>query len=78
MTRLPVAVLACALATVACGSSTPTTPSPPTSAAPVELTHVTQTAEWPASTPADERMDTAMLTDLVNRINRREFGAINS
>jgi CubicO group peptidase (beta-lactamase class C family) len=44
----------------------------------VELTHVSQTAEWAASTPADEQMDTTLLTDLVNRITRREFGAINS
>lgn len=77
MSRLHVAMLASALAAAACGSASPTSPST-ASSPPVELTRVAQTAEWPASTPADERMDTAMLTDLVNRINRREFGAINS
>ena len=65
---------------VACGGSTPTTPTNAgvESDGRVTLTPVADTAEWPASTPDAERLDPARLTDSVNRIRRGEFGRINS
>jgi CubicO group peptidase (beta-lactamase class C family) len=76
-----IVVLAAVVAvdTTACGRS-PTTPtaSQPVAVAEVALTPVAQTAEWPAATPAESGIDPARLTDLLNRIRRREFGNITS
>jgi len=62
----------------ACGRSpaAPSSASPPVSA--VALSPVASTAEWPAATPAEQGIDPARLTDVLNRIRRREYGAINS
>jgi hypothetical protein len=42
---------------------------------PVELTPVAPTAEWPASSPAAEGLDALRLTDVKNRVRRREYGS---
>jgi CubicO group peptidase (beta-lactamase class C family) len=62
------------------GSSPPTSPTttPPAIVADVSLTPVAQTPDWPAATPADSGIDTARLTDVLNRIRRREYGDITS
>ena len=44
----------------------------------VALTPVAQTGEWPTATPADSGIDAARLTDVLNRIRRREYGNITS
>ena len=65
----------------ACGtSSPPTSPTtlPQAAVADVPLTPVAQTAEWPTATPTDSGIDAARLTDVLNRIRRREYGQINS
>jgi CubicO group peptidase (beta-lactamase class C family) len=80
--RLRVAVVMAAVLaadSAGCGSS-PSSPTstPPAGVADVALTPVAQTAEWPAATPADSGVDPGRLTDVLNRIRRREFGNINS
>jgi CubicO group peptidase (beta-lactamase class C family) len=62
------------------GSSSPSGPTsgPPAVVADAALTPVPQTAEWPTATPAESGMDTARLTDVLNRIRRREYGDITS
>jgi CubicO group peptidase (beta-lactamase class C family) len=72
-----------ATAAAACGdgsSSSPASPtsSPPPAVADVALTPVAQTAEWPTATPEESGIDAARLTDLLNRIRRREFANITS
>jgi CubicO group peptidase (beta-lactamase class C family) len=66
-----------ALGGIACSGSSPTGPGTNV-VADVALTPVAQTAEWPASTPAAERVDPVRLNDVLNRIRRREYGALNS
>jgi len=69
--------LALVLASGACGGGSPSrTPTEPD--ADVALTPVAPSDEWPASTPAAEGIDPAALTQLLNRIRRREFGSIHS
>jgi CubicO group peptidase (beta-lactamase class C family) len=69
-----IAAVVVALVT-ACGSSAG--PDGPGNE-PVGLTPVAQTAEWPASTPAAEGLDATRLTDVLNRIRRREYGSVHS
>jgi len=57
-----------------CHRQVPTSPS----AGQVSLTPVAQTTEWPASTPEAEGLDPAVLTDLVRRLRRGEFGSVSS
>src|SRR5262245_4220312 len=65
----------CSLA--ACSSSS--SPTAPTGAdAPVALTAIADSTDWRASTPAAEGVDGTRLTDLVRRIRRGDYGAINS
>ena len=64
--------------TVACGSPSPSSPSAPPAAASTVLTPVAQSADWPASTPADEGLDPAILGDLVGRIRRGDYGGVDS
>ena len=67
------------LAVAACGQSTtgPSSgPAPPV--ADVALSPLAATAEWPTAAPAEEGLDPARLTDVLNRIRRREYGHINS
>jgi CubicO group peptidase (beta-lactamase class C family) len=64
--------------TVACGSTSPASPSAPPAAASTVLTPVAQSADWPASTPADEGLDASVLGDLVGRIRRGDYGAVDS
>jgi CubicO group peptidase (beta-lactamase class C family) len=78
-------VVTCAILAVvptACGgsSSSPSSPTsaPPAAVADTALTPVAQTAEWPTATPAESGIDAARLTDVLNRIRRREFGNITS
>lgn len=70
--------VALAVASAACGGAgSPSEPSPPP--APVgALTPVAATDEWPSATPESEGLDPAPLVDLVNRIHRRDYGAIHS
>jgi CubicO group peptidase (beta-lactamase class C family) len=80
---LTVLVTAVVLATgmAACGaSSSPMAPTSGPSAvvADVALTPVAQTAEWPTATPEESGIDAVRLTDVLNRIRRREFGNVNS
>jgi CubicO group peptidase (beta-lactamase class C family) len=42
------------------------------------LSPVAATADWPASTPEAEGLDSRRLLDVLNRIQRGEFGGINS
>jgi CubicO group peptidase (beta-lactamase class C family) len=42
------------------------------------LTPVAQTEEWPTASPAESAIDAARLTDVLNRIRRREYGNITS
>ena len=81
--RQLVALIATVLAVehAGCGgsSSGPTSPTaPPAVVADVALTPVAQTTEWPTATPAESGIDAARLTDLLNRIRRREFANITS
>lgn len=81
--RQLIALMAVVLAveSAGCGgsSSTPASPTaPPAVVADVALTPVAQTAEWPTATPAESGIDAARLTDLLNRIRRREFANITS
>lgn len=83
MQPLTLLVLAAVLATVpaACGeSSSPTAPTtaPPAAVADVALSPVAQTAEWPTATPAESGLNPAPLTEVLNRIRRREYGNITS
>jgi CubicO group peptidase (beta-lactamase class C family) len=81
MHSLNIAFVLALLAGAACGgnSSSPAGPtSGPAAVADVALTPVAQTAEWPTATPADSGIDAARLTDVLNRIRRREFGNITS
>jgi CubicO group peptidase (beta-lactamase class C family) len=76
--RLRLVSLALVAAT-ACGGQGPTSSSfQPGQVQPVELTPVPQTADWPASTPTAEGLDAARLTDVLNRIRRREYGVVDS
>jgi CubicO group peptidase (beta-lactamase class C family) len=64
-----------------CSSASPTSPSP-SAAAPADtrtsLTPVATTAEWPASTPEAERLDSVRLTEAVNRVRRGDYGRIHA
>ncbi len=67
------------LAAAACGQppAGPTSgPAPPV--ADVALSPLAATAEWPTATPDEQGLDPARLTDVLNRIRRREYGNINS
>jgi CubicO group peptidase (beta-lactamase class C family) len=70
-----VCVLLCGVASACGGSGNPSEPSPPPVAA---LTPVAATEEWPSATPESEGLDIAPLVDLVSRIHRRDYGAIDS
>jgi CubicO group peptidase (beta-lactamase class C family) len=59
-----------------CGQSA-TSPSGPGNTGPVELTPVTPTADWPASSPAAEGLDALRLTDVLSRVRRGEFGSVD-
>jgi CubicO group peptidase (beta-lactamase class C family) len=74
--RAAAACVVLAVAAAACGETrTPSEPSPPPLTA---LTPVAPTDEWPSSTPEAEGLDPAPLLNLVTRIHRRDYGAINS
>src|SRR5687768_6419184 len=82
MRQLMIGLLAAVVAAegAGCGgsSSTPTSPAPPAVVADVALTPVAQTAEWPTATPAESGIDAARLTEVLNRIRRREYGNVTS
>ena len=64
-----------------CGSASSGATSPTTSplaVADVELTPVAQTEDWPTASPAESGIDAARLTDVLNRIRRRDYGNITS
>lgn len=64
-----------------CSGASPTGPSAATGV-PADtrstLTPVTATADWPASTPDAERLDSVRLTDAVNRVRRGDYGRIHA
>jgi CubicO group peptidase (beta-lactamase class C family) len=62
------------------GCSSASSPTSPTAASTdqISLTPVPQTAEWPASTPDAEGLDPDVLTDLLRRLRRGEFGSVSS
>jgi CubicO group peptidase (beta-lactamase class C family) len=66
---------ACTLGSGACGGSSPATPA----ASPIaSLTPVESTADWPASTPAQQGVDPTRLLEVVNRVRRGELGRMAS
>lgn len=69
-----VCAVAVAVFATACGGSTPTAPDSSASV----LTPVSSSEEWPASTPAAEGLNPAVLGDLVRRIRDGEHGSIDS
>jgi CubicO group peptidase (beta-lactamase class C family) len=66
---------ACTLGSGACGGGSQATPAPNPIAS---LTPVASTAEWPASSPAQEGVDPARLLEVVNRVRRGEHGRMTS
>jgi CubicO group peptidase (beta-lactamase class C family) len=80
MTSRLSSILTAAILAAGAACSSPSAPTPPAAAPIVDvgLTPVAQSAEWAVATPADSGVDPARLTDLLNRIRRREFGNIDS
>ena len=71
-------VVASGLAVAAC--DTASIPAAPTSVSTeqVSLTPIAQASEWPASTPDAEGLDPDVLSDLVRKLRRGEFGSVSS
>ena len=68
------------LATAVGCRDSPTGPSspPPPPVADASLSPVPSTDEWPVASPAEQGVDPGPLTEVFNRIRRREYGNINS
>jgi CubicO group peptidase (beta-lactamase class C family) len=71
-------VVALLLGSLGCGGSSTAGPDDPGTGASGSLTPVAETSDWPASTPDEQRVDAARLTDVLNRVRNREYGGINS
>src|SRR5688572_31898429 len=70
----PIAIAAILVLNAGCGGSSPSAPDDVR----VGLTPIAASAEWPVSSPAAERIDTARVEDLTLRIRQGQWARISS